>query len=130
LRRKILELALLEPVTAKALAASLEVPTTRLYRHLDTLCQVGLLEVTKEVPKRGVVERWFQTVEKADAYVELKTSPEGLTRLGAAQAQIKLPIEGVAEFLRKAVEVASPYENGEGEPMILTISLDYKEETK
>jgi predicted ArsR family transcriptional regulator len=125
LRRKILELAL-EPVTAKSLAASMEVSTTRVYRHLDALCDVGLLEVVREVPKRGVVERWFQAVQRDDDYRDLKQAPEGLTRVGAAQMQIRLPAENAAAILQKLVDAATPYHDEEGEPMILTISLDSK----
>lgn len=131
IRRKILELAAVEPITAKELAAKMEMSTTRLYRHIDSLCKVGLLEVAKEVPKRGVVERWFQVVDKSGKYEELRRSPEGMVRIGAAQTNLRLPAAEAEALLRALVEKAMPYHREgeeEGDEMVLTISLDAKGE--
>ena len=50
------------PKTAKTVAAELKEPLTKLYRHIDALCDKGLLIVTSETPKRGTVEREFRAV--------------------------------------------------------------------
>jgi DNA-binding transcriptional ArsR family regulator len=50
--------------TVAAAAAKLGEPQTKLYRHVDALLDAGLIEVTRERPKRGTVERWFRTVAR------------------------------------------------------------------
>lgn len=50
--------------TVASAASRLEQPQTRLYRHVDALLEAGLIEVTREQPKRGTVERWFRTVAR------------------------------------------------------------------
>lgn len=50
--------------TAKQVAAELEQNVTRLYRHVDALHAAGLLEVVRETPKRGTVERTFRAVAR------------------------------------------------------------------
>jgi len=50
--------------TVAAAAERLGQPQTRLYRHVDALLAAGLLEVTREQPKRGTVERGFRTVAR------------------------------------------------------------------
>lgn len=51
-----------EPRTVKQVAERLDMKQTRLYRHVDALFQAGLLKLVKEQPKRGTIERYFQTV--------------------------------------------------------------------
>ena len=50
--------------TAAEVAAALGEPLTKLYRHVDALLDAGLIEVTRETPKRGTVERSFRTTAK------------------------------------------------------------------
>lgn len=51
-----------EPATVKQVAAALHEKPTRLYRHVDALLAAGLLQVVREQPKRGTVERTFRAV--------------------------------------------------------------------
>jgi DNA-binding transcriptional ArsR family regulator len=48
--------------TAKEAATSLGESLTKLYRHVDALLDGGLIEITRETPKRGTVERTFRAV--------------------------------------------------------------------
>jgi DNA-binding transcriptional ArsR family regulator len=50
--------------TVATAAEALGEPLTKLYRHVDALLDAGLIEVTRECPKRGTVERWFRTVAR------------------------------------------------------------------
>ncbi len=50
--------------TVASAAEALGEPQTKLYRHVDALLDAGLIEVTRERPKRGTVERWFRTVAR------------------------------------------------------------------
>jgi DNA-binding transcriptional ArsR family regulator len=50
--------------TVASAAESLNEPQTKLYRHVDALLDAGLIEVTRQQPKRGTVERWFRTVAR------------------------------------------------------------------
>lgn len=53
-----------EPRTAKQVADRMKVKQTRLYRHIDSLHEAGLLKIVKEQQKRGTVERYYQAVAK------------------------------------------------------------------
>jgi predicted ArsR family transcriptional regulator len=48
--------------TTKQVAADLGESVTKLYRHVDALHDLGLLEVVEEKQKRGTIERTFQAV--------------------------------------------------------------------
>ena len=50
--------------TTKQVAAELGESVTKLYRHVDALHDAGLLEVIRETPKRGTVERTFRAVAR------------------------------------------------------------------
>ena len=60
-----LRIRLIEELTANelpvaGLARALGVPTTRLYHHVDLLLEAGLIEVTRQVRRRGVEERFLR----------------------------------------------------------------------
>jgi predicted ArsR family transcriptional regulator len=50
--------------TTKQVAAELNQSVTRLYRHVDALHEADLLEIVRETPKRGTVERTFRAVAR------------------------------------------------------------------
>lgn len=51
-----------KPVTTKQVADSIGEKAPRLYRHVDALVREGLLELIEEKPKRGTIERYYQTI--------------------------------------------------------------------
>ncbi len=51
-----------EPATTKQVADRMGEKAPRLYRHVDALVDEGLLVLVEERPKRGTVERYYQTV--------------------------------------------------------------------
>ena len=68
--------------TAKDLAKALpDIPQTTLYRHIKVLVDGGLLQVVKEIPQRGTVERVF------GFRVPPSLSPEDLKGLGKEEYQ-------------------------------------------
>lgn len=64
LKLKLIQLLAERPGTAKEMATRLGENVTRLYRHVDALLDAGLIEVERETPKRGTVERTFRSVAK------------------------------------------------------------------
>ncbi len=50
------------PVTTKQVADRMGEKAPRLYRHVDALVDAGLLKLIEEKPKRGTVERYYQTI--------------------------------------------------------------------
>ena len=66
MRLAILEL-LVEPATVTALADELDVPRTRLYRHLHRLEEAGLVKTVQTRQVRGTTESSYQAV--ADRFV-------------------------------------------------------------
>lgn len=46
--------------TTSDVAAALDQPITKLYRHVDALHEAGLLTITKARRKRGTIERYFE----------------------------------------------------------------------
>lgn len=50
------------PRTTKQVADGMGEKAPRLYRHVDALFDAGFLELVDEKPKRGTVERYYQTV--------------------------------------------------------------------
>ena len=50
------------PATTKQVADRMGEKAPRLYRHVDALVEEGLLTLIEEKPKRGTIERYYQTV--------------------------------------------------------------------
>ena len=50
------------PATTKQVADRMGEKAPRLYRHVDALVEEGLLELVRENPKRGTIERYYRTV--------------------------------------------------------------------
>ncbi len=59
---KLLERFADEPITTKQVADLMGEKAPRLYRHVDALVEAGLLELIKEQPKRGTIERYYKTI--------------------------------------------------------------------
>ena len=59
---KLLERFAGKPVTTKQVADRMGEKAPRLYRHVDAMVEAGLLELVRETPKRGTVERYYRTV--------------------------------------------------------------------
>ena len=51
-----------EPVTTKQVADAMGEKAPRLYRHVDAMVDAGFLRLVSEKPKRGTIERYYQTV--------------------------------------------------------------------
>ena len=59
---KLLEGFARNPATTKQVADRMGEKAPRLYRHVDALVEEGLLELIRENPKRGTIERYYKTV--------------------------------------------------------------------
>ncbi len=61
-KRTLLEQFSGEAMTTKQVADALGEKAPKLYRHVDALVAAGLLTLVREQPKRGTVERYYQTI--------------------------------------------------------------------
>jgi DNA-binding transcriptional ArsR family regulator len=62
LRQQILELMIEAPITTKQVADRLGEKPTKLYHHVETLEQAGLIKLVKTKRKRGTVEKYYEAV--------------------------------------------------------------------
>lgn len=59
---KLVERFATEPRTTKQVADLMGEKAPKLYRHVDALIEAGLLVLIEEKPKRGTIERYYQTI--------------------------------------------------------------------
>jgi DNA-binding transcriptional ArsR family regulator len=64
LRQRLLRAFAAKPQTTKQVAHSLKESPTKLYHHVDTLAQAGLLRLVRTQQKRGTLERYYQAAAK------------------------------------------------------------------
>ncbi len=77
---KLLERFADEPITTKQVADLMGEKAPRLYRHVDALVEAGLLELIKEQPKRGTIERYYKTIaSRFELDPEIFSSTDGET---------------------------------------------------
>ena len=97
--------------TVASAASTLGQPQTKLYRHVDALLDAGLIEVTREQPKRGTVERWFRAAarrfEVADGLLPGGEGSEGSEAirdlLRGAESEILQALDREDEVLQPTV---------------------------
>ncbi len=84
LRAQILEMLVREPLTARQLAAKLDLPTSKMYYHLGLLEKTGVIEVVETTQVGNLLEKIFRAVaENYDvdpALINFRT-PEGQDNL-------------------------------------------------
>jgi DNA-binding transcriptional ArsR family regulator len=67
-----------KPITTKQVADAMGEKAPRLYRHVEALVTAGLLTLIEERPKRGTVERYYQTIaSRFELDPELYASGDG-----------------------------------------------------
>lgn len=76
LRLKLLRAFVSSPKTTKQVSEELGEKPTRLYRHVDSLLDSGLLVVKDERRKRGTVERYLQAISRRFAVDPALFAPE------------------------------------------------------
>ncbi len=126
LRQQILHATAECEMDAKEIAVALGVQPTRLYRHLDQLVEVGLLEVVGERHKRGLASRLFRA--KSSATPSAEGSPSGYQRLASAQATLFINLEDLTGILRELVSDARFREVRNGTEVQLTVAIDMKKD--
>ncbi len=91
--------------TAADVAKLLDEPLTKLYRHVDALLDAGLIEVTRETPKRGTVERQFRTTAKR---FEVDQALFGSGNAGEAVAPVRKVLADTEGEIVDALEKQDP----------------------
>jgi DNA-binding transcriptional ArsR family regulator len=95
--------------TVASAAKALNEPQTKLYRHVDALLNAGLVEVTRERPKRGTVERWFRTVARRfEVADELLSTDDPADEERAVRDVLRGAEVELLEALRNQDEVVPP----------------------
>lgn len=90
------------PRTTKQVADLLEVPPTRLYRHVDALLEAGLLELIAERPKRGTVERYLRAVAR-----RFEVDPALFAQTDGESADFGAILRGVEQDVSRALADAT-----------------------
>jgi DNA-binding transcriptional ArsR family regulator len=103
-RQRLLE-QFARPATVKEAAARLGLPLTRLYHHVDLLLAAGLIRVAKEVKRRAVVERSFETVARRFAVSPAAFRGEG----GRAGERGRIARANVEELLAGAEDAEGAF---------------------
>ena len=102
--------------TAADVAAALGEPLTKLYRHVGALLDAGLIEVTRETPKRGTVERSFRTTAKRFEV------DQGLFTSGHAEDTVE-PVRQVLSDTEGEIVGALQRQDEEIEPVIVRLAM-------
>ena len=104
------------PKTTKQVAVELGENVTKLYRHVDTLHDSGLLVVVEEKQKRGTVERTFRAVaQRFEADHSLFTDESGEGGSKAAREMLRISEGEILDALTK------PTDDDEQQPIITRI---------
>lgn len=106
LRLQILEQMLEQPVTVKQLAAELKIPQTKLYYHINTLEEHGLVRVVSTRVVSGIIEKqYWVTAYSIDLDKTLFAAPGGKGISDEVNALLQTMFDGVRVDLNKSVEV-------------------------
>ena len=106
LRLQILEQMLEQPVTVKQLAAELKIPQTKLYYHMNTLEEHGLVRVVSTRVVSGIIEKqYWVTAYSIDLDKTLFAAPGGKGISDEVNALLQTMFDGVRVDLNKSVEV-------------------------
>lgn len=89
LRQRLLREFAQTPQTTKQAAHALKENPTKLYHHVETLAQAGLLKLVRTQQKRGTTERYYQAAAKQfsvhrDIFRHLTRSTPGSAKIGPA----------------------------------------------
>ncbi len=104
LRLQVLEQFSRQPMTTKQVATALNEKPTKLYHHVDTLENAGLIELVKTQANRGTIERYYQAVARKFTVdrklFELKESGEAIEELQALFTNaLEATIEEISESI-------------------------------
>ncbi len=91
------------PKTTKEVAGDLGESVTKLYRHVDALCDAGLIEIVGEQQKRGTVERTFRAVaQRFEADHTLFSEASGSEGMDAARDMLRVSEAEILNVLGSA----------------------------
>lgn len=101
LRVSILEALTHAELTTKQVADLLGEPPTKLYRHVETLNNVGLIELIRTNTVNGIVEKYFRAIAKSiRVNQELFTSGPPSEALDSAREAVIRSLESMLQELR------------------------------
>lgn len=83
-RREVLKILLSEPASAKEIAARLGLSVPNASYHVTLLRDLGLLELVRETPRRGAIEKHYRAQPNIDpaAWVTIASSLDAITPRG------------------------------------------------
>jgi DNA-binding transcriptional ArsR family regulator len=139
LRLQILEQMLEQPVTVKQLAAELKIPQTKLYYHINTLEEHGLVRVVSTRVVSGIIEKqYWVTAHNISIDKTLFAAPGGKGISDEVNSLLQTMFDSVRVDLNKSVEaglvdiskVSDPDSGHEPKQLVLVRSLAQVPEDK
>lgn len=115
LRMQIMEVAMEAPRTVKQLATTLRVPASKLYYHINTLEDHGLLRVVGTRLVSGIVEKQYRAAVTRLRFDRQLVGPEAATGREALELMLRTALDSSGQELIKAVE-AGIADMGENAP--------------
>lgn len=107
-----------KPITTKQVAEVLGEKAPKLYRHVDALVKVGLLVLVEERPKRGTVERYYQSVA-----TRFEFDPNLFTTQIDENATLAMLRKMFRESESEMLNLAETLDENEYEPMLLPLVM-------
>jgi DNA-binding transcriptional ArsR family regulator len=105
-RIRILELLVLEPQTVKRLAATLELPQTKLYYHINLLEERGLVRVMATRVVSGIIEKQYGAVAQSYRVDEALLALSGRDT-NSIELMLTTLLDGVKNDIRQGLRTGS-----------------------
>jgi len=103
IRLRILELLILEPQPVKRLAASLDMPQTKLYYHVNLLEEHGLIRVVSTRVVSGIIEKQYGAVARSYRIYEALLSLSAAGAADTVDMMFSTMLDGLKDDLRRAL---------------------------
>ncbi len=122
-----------KPATAKQVSSKLGEPHSKVNYHIKALAKVGIIELIKEVPKYGVIEKYYMPVAKSfvlDSKVVQSKDESLLDSVGKAVVAL---FDRISKDFYQAMQDRKNFPKGEAPSKFVNYNGDYyltKEEAK
>ncbi len=109
LRMRILQAMAEEEMTPKQVAERLGEPPTKLYRHVEMLADAGLITPTREVRKRGTMQKFYRAVARRFRVDQRAFAAESDTEGGKFELVFELLNTIGSELAAASAQTETPY---------------------
>jgi DNA-binding transcriptional ArsR family regulator len=123
-RIKIIDAFESKPATAKQISMKLGEPHSKVNYHIKALAKVGILELTEEVPKYGVIEKYYMPVAKTFV-LDSKTVQGDDTAADSMSKAVSALFERIAKDFYQAQQNTKNFPKGEAPQKFVNYNGDY-----